>query len=88
MEKSLANNFALSGSEDTTSALLNRRGIAELTLSRTLLVICQKSQEPSFCELMDSFVLVAYTILATSRTLLQRLLACVNFTLDSKDLFC
>ena len=37
---------------------------------------------------MDSFVLIAYASLATSRTLLQRLLACLNFTLDSEDLFC
>ena len=35
---------------------------------------------------MDSFVLVAYTSLAASRTLFQRLLACLNFTLDSEDL--
>ena len=37
---------------------------------------------------MDSFALVAYASLATSRTLLQQLLACLNFTLDSEDLFC
>ena len=34
---------------------------------------------------MDSFVLLAYASLATSKTLLQQLLACLNFTLDSKD---
>ena len=34
---------------------------------------------------MDSFVLLAYAILATSRTLLQQSLACLNFTLESKD---
>ena len=32
---------------------------------------------------MDSFVLLAYASLAASRTLLQRLLACLNFTLES-----
>ena len=37
---------------------------------------------------MDSFVLVAYASLAASRTILQRLLACLNFTLKSEDLFC
>ena len=37
---------------------------------------------------MDSFVLVTYASLAASRTLLQRLLACLNCTLDSEDLFC
>ena len=35
-------------------ALLNRRGIADLLLLRTLLAIRQKSQEPSFWERMDS----------------------------------
>ena len=39
-------------------------------------------------EMMEAFVLVAYASLAASRTLLQRLLACLNFTLDSEDLFC
>ena len=33
---------------------------------------------------MDSLVLVAYAILAASRNLLQRLLAYLNFTLDSE----
>ena len=36
---------------------------------------------------MNSFVLVAYVSLAASRNLLQQLLACLNFTLDS-DLLC
>ena len=35
---------------------------------------------------MDSSILLAYASLATSKTLLQRLLACLNFTLDSEDL--
>ena len=34
---------------------------------------------------MDSFVLLAYASLAASRTLLQQLLACLNYTLDSED---
>ena len=37
---------------------------------------------------MDSFVLLACTSLAASRTLLQGLLASLNFTFDSEDLFC
>ena len=86
-EKFLANNFALSDAEDNTSGLLNREGIADLPLSRTLIAIFQKSREPSFWEVMDSFVSVAHASLATSRTLLQLLLACLNFTLDSEDLF-
>ena len=50
-----ANNFALSDSEGNTSRWLNRRAIADLPLLRTLLAICQKSREPSFWEMMESF---------------------------------
>ena len=88
LEKFLANNFALSDAEDNTSGPLSRGDIADLPLLRTLLAICQKSREPSFWEVMDSFVLVAYVSLAVSRTLWQLLLACLNFALDSEDLFC
>ena len=88
LEKFSANNFAVSDAEDNTSGPLNRGGIADLYLLRTLLAIRQKSRQPSFWEVMDSFVLLAYASLAASRTLLQRLLACLNFTLDSEDLFC
>ena len=35
---------------------------------------------------MDSFILLAYESLAASGTLLQWLLDCLNFTLDSEDL--
>ena len=58
-----------------TSSLLNRGGIADLPLMRTLLAIDQKSWEPSLWEVMDSFVLVAYARSPASRTLLQQLLA-------------
>ena len=85
LEKFSANNLALSDAEDNTSGPLNRGGIADLPLLRTLLAIRQKSREPNFWEAMDSFVLVAYASLAASRTLLQRLLAYLNFTLDSED---
>ena len=88
LEKFSANNFALSDAEDNTSSPLNRGGIADLPLLRTLLAIRQKSHKPSFREVMDSFVLVAYANLAASRTLFKRLLACLNFTSDSEDLFC
>ena len=37
---------------------------------------------------MDSFNLLAYVRLAASETPLQQLLACLNFLLDSEDLFC
>ena len=70
LEKFLANNFALSDAEDNRSGPLNRGGVADLPLLRTLLAIRQKSLEPRFWEMMDSFVLVAYVSLAASRTLL------------------
>ena len=54
LKKSSANNFALSDKEDNTSGSLNRGGIADLPLLRTLLAIRQKSQEPSFWEVMYS----------------------------------
>ena len=86
LEKFSANNFALSDPEDNTSGPLDRGGIADLPLLRTLSAIHQKSGELSFWEVIDSFVLLAYAILAASRTLLQRLLACLNITLESEDL--
>ena len=63
-----------------TSGPLDRGGITDIPLLRTLLAIRQKSREPSFWEVVDSFALVAYASLAASRTLLQRLLVCLNFT--------
>ena len=50
LEKFSANNFALSDAEDNTSRPLNRGGIADLPLLRTLPAICQ---EPSFWEVMQ-----------------------------------
>ena len=60
LEKFSANSFALSDAEENTSRPLNRRGIADLPLLRTLLVIRQTSEEPSFWEVMDCFVLLTY----------------------------
>ena len=54
LKKFSANNFGLSDAEDNTSGPLNRGGIADLHLLRTLLAIRQKSQESSFWEVMDS----------------------------------
>ena len=78
LEKFLTNNFAFSEAEDNTSGPLNRGGIADLPLLKTLLAIRQKSREPNFWEVMDFFVLVAYASLAASRALLQRLLTFRN----------
>ena len=79
LEKFLANNFVFSDVEDSTSVPLNRGGMANLTLLRILLSIRKMSRDSSFWELMDSFVLLAYTSLAASRTLLQRLLDFLYF---------
>ena len=56
LEKFLANNLALSDAEDNTSGPLNGGGIANLALLRTLLAIRQKSQEPSFWEVIDQLL--------------------------------
>ena len=79
LEKFSAKNFALSDAEDSTSESLNRGGIADLLLLRTLLAIRQISREPSFWEVMYAFVLSGYASLAPSRTLLQQLLSCLNY---------
>ena len=55
LEKFSANNYALSDAEGNTSGPLNRESIADLSLLRTLLAIHQKSREPSFRKVMDSF---------------------------------
>ena len=83
LDKFFANNFALSDAEDSTYWPLNRGGITDLPLLRALLAIRHASRHPSFWEVMNSFVLVAYASLAASRTFLQRPLACLNFPLDS-----
>ena len=82
LESFLANNFVLSDAGNNATRTLNRGGVRDLPLLRTLLVICQNSRELSFRKVMDSFVLLAYATLAASRTLL---LAFPNFTLDSED---
>ena len=43
LEKFSANNLALSDAEDNATGLLNRGGIADLSLLRTLLAIHEKS---------------------------------------------
>ena len=80
LEKCSANNFALSDEEDNKYGPLNRRGIADLLFLRTLLAIRHKSREPSFWEVMDSFVFIGICMI------IQGLLACLNFTLQSEGL--
>ena len=60
LEKFLANYFSVSDADNNTSGPLNRRSIADLPLLRTLLVIHQKSREPSFCKVIDSFFISIY----------------------------
>ena len=62
LEMLLANNFVLSDAKDSTSGPLNRGGTADLLLLRTLLAIRQKSRNPSFWKVMDSFVSLAYVV--------------------------
>ena len=66
LETFLAHGFALSDAEDNTYRPLNRGGIADLPLLRTL-VIHQKAWEPSFWEETYSFVLFAYASLTDFR---------------------
>ena len=88
LETFFENNFALSDAEDNNSRLLNRGDIADLHLLRTLSAICPKFPEPTFWEVMDSFVVLTYARLAALGTLLQQLLASLNISSDSEDLFC
>ena len=51
----LVNDIALSDAENKTSGPLNKGGIVNLPLVRLLLAIHQKSLEPSFRQVIDSF---------------------------------
>ena len=63
------NNFTLSDAKDNTSGLLNRAGIANLPLLRTILAIYQNSQKLNFWEVMDSFALLPQASLAVPKPL-------------------
>ena len=80
-ENFLANCIVLSDAEDNTCGPLNplNRGSIENTISSSPIVMW---------EVINSSVLVAYGSLAASRTIVQRILACLNFTIDFEDLFC
>ena len=66
----------------------SRLEFLEKFLANNFVLILLNSWEPNFWEVMESFVLLTYASLAASRNLLQWLIACPNFTLDSEDLFC
>ena len=59
LEKLLGNDCALSNADKNISGLLNRGCISDLILIRTLVSLCHMSQEPSFWEVIKSFVLLA-----------------------------
>ena len=80
LENVLANNFAVSDAEDNTWAVEQRR-CSRFAFVETPLAICKMSEELIFWEVMYSFVFLALAGLAA-------LLACLNFALDSEDLFC
>lgn len=77
----------MSDAKNNTSESLKRGGISDLSLLRTVVVIHQSPYEPCFWEKDNSLVLLAEACLAASKTILQPLLANVNFTLDANNLF-
>ena len=74
--------FCFMDAYDKTTWPLNRWGITDLLSLKILFTIRQKSWEPRFWEMIDFLVCSAYECLVDSKTLLQRLLTCVNSTLD------
>ena len=85
LEKFSGNNFAQSGAEDNTFGPSNRRGIADLPFLRTLLAICEKSQEPNFWEVMDS-CFISVCKFGSFKNFMQRLLVCLNFTSEAEEI--
>ena len=81
LEKILGNNFALS---DHLCAVKYRSYRIFTPVEKTI----SNSPKGLRAKVLRSDGLLAYASLAASRTLLQSLLAFLNFTLDSEDLFC
>ena len=82
LEKFSENNFALSYAEDSTSGLLNRGGIySRFTFENTF----DNLPKVTSAKFLGSNGLISSIsiCLTATRTLLQRLLACLNFTLES-----
>ena len=57
LEKYSPNNFALADAEHNNSGPLNREGLANLFLLRTLLAIFHELREPSFWKVIHFFLL-------------------------------
>ena len=83
LEKFSANSFTLSDAKDNTSGLLNRGGIADLPCWEHYWQFT-KSPESQVSGKWWTLVLLAYASVTASRTLLQKLLGCLD--LYSKDL--
>ena len=78
----------MSDAKNNTSESLKRGGISDLSLLRTLVVVIhQNPWDPCFWEKDNSLVLLAQACLAASKTILQPLLANLNFTIDANNLF-
>ena len=72
LEKFSVNNFALLNAEDNTSGPLDRGGIADL---------------PLLCKFLESnrlFCFISMCKFGSFKNLSQRLLACLDFTLESR----
>ena len=87
LEKFPANYFASSDAKDNTSGPLNRGGISDLLLLRTLLVICQKSREPSFWKVIDFFVIIIITKFGSFKNPFTSINILFKLTLDANYLF-
>ena len=57
LEKYSPNNFALADAEHNNSGPLNREGLANLSLLRTLLAISHELREPCFWKMIHFFLL-------------------------------
>ena len=87
LEFFLANGFALSDAEyKFGNAELNKMVKQIYFWLRILQATRQMSRERRFSRMIDSFILLVYASFTVSK-ILQRLLACLNFTLGSGDLF-
>ena len=85
LEKSSANKFIRCRKKHLW-AIEQRRSSKSTFVENTVSNSVKSPDSQSFWEVIDSLVLLAYASLAASKTLLQQLLACLNFTLESEDL--
>ena len=84
LERFSANDFALSDAEH--HRVVEKRKYSTFTFVENTNGNLQKLARAKFLGSDGLFCFMAYVSLAASRTFLQQLLACLNFTLDSEDL--